>query len=350
MKLFAPFSATVGATLATLLIQNSTHAIVATDNAALNNRQVQPGQFSGVVALQTYDPSAQLFNPFCTGSLLLGGQHILTAAHCLTKKDTSIVSPTLLNQPLFATFNLLNGLAQVPIQDLFILPDWTGRLGEGNDLAVLSLLAPAPATATQYDIYRNNDELGQTFTKVGYGRSGIGSIGATVRTSEQLLGFYGQNQFEATEADRQSLLSFPGISAAGSQLLYDFDNGNPSQNLIGTLGLGRNEVNTARGDSGGPAFIGDRIAGVTSYGVGDPGLRQPTDIDEEINSTFGELAGDTRVSTYAGFVDAVLAGNVAPVDRNQATSVPEPSAVLGSIVLGAWWLKQRKGLPSKREI
>lgn len=350
MKLSAPFSATVGAALATLLFQNSTHAIVTTDNAALNNQQVQPGQFSGVVALQTYDPSKQFFNPFCTGSLLLGGQHILTAAHCLTENDTSIVSPTLLNQPFVATFNLLNGLAQVPIQDLFILPDWTGRLGEGNDLAVLSLLDPAPATATQYDIHRNNDELGQTFTKVGYGNFGIGLKGETEDNSFKKFGFYGQNQFEATESDRWELLNFPGTSVAGSQLLYDFDNGNPNQNLIGTLGLGRNEVNTARGDSGGPAFIGDRIAGVTSYGLGNPGLRQPTDIDDETNSTFGELTGDTRVSTYAGFVDAVLAGNVAPTERNQAASVPEPSAVLGSIVLGAWWLKQRKGLPNKREI
>lgn len=349
MKLFAPFSATVGATLATLLIQNSTHAIVTTDNAALNNQQVQPGQFSGVVTLQTYDPSDQLFNPFCTGSLLLGGQHILTAAHCLTENDTSTVSPNLLNQPLVATFNLLNGLTQVPIQDLFILPDWSGRLGEGNDLAILSLLDPAPATATQYDIYRNNDELGQTFTKVGYGNFGIGSRGETEDNSFNKFGFYGQNQFEATEADRWELLNFPGTSAAMSQLLYDFDSGYATENLIGSLGVGSSEMNTARGDSGGPAFIGDRIAGVTSYGVGDPGLRQPTDIDNETNSTFGELAGDTRVSTYAGFVDAVVAGNVAPVERNQAASVPEPSAVLGSIVLGAWWLKQRRGQPNQRE-
>ncbi|MBD1860056.1 MULTISPECIES: trypsin-like serine protease [Trichocoleus] len=335
MKLSVPFSATVGAVLTTLFIQNATHAIVATDNTALYNQQVQSGQFSGVVALQTYNPLDQLFNPFCTGSLLSGGQHILTAAHCLTETGTSILSSNLLSQPFVATFNLLNGLAQVPIQDLFILPNWTGSLDEGNDLAVLSLLTPAPTTAAQYDIYRNNDELGQTFTKVGYGNYGIGLTGEVEGSVFDGFGFYGQNQFEATEADRQGLLSFPGTSAAESQLLYDFDSGYATENLIGSLGVGSSEVNTARGDSGGPAFIGDRIAGVTSYGLGNPGLRQSTDIDDTTNSTFGELSGDTRVSTYASFVDTVLAGNVAPTERNQAASVPEPSIVLGIIALGA---------------
>lgn len=222
---------------------------------------------------------------------------------------------------------------------MFILPDWTGRLGEGNDLAILSLLTPAPTTATQYDIYRNNDELGQTFTKVGYGNYGIGVTGEVEGSVFNEFGFYGPNQFEATEAARWELLNFPGTSAAMSQLLYDFDSGYATENLIGSLGVGSSEVNTARGDSGGPAFIGDRIAGVTSYDLGDPGLRQSTDIDETTNSTFGELAADTRVSTYASFVDSVLSGKITPTKRNQAASVPEPSVVLGIITLGAWFLR-----------
>lgn len=347
MKLSAYLSAVTSAAVVTLLIADSTRAIVATNQAALENQQLVPGQFSGVVALQTYNPLSQAFDPLCTGSLLSGGQHILTAAHCLTEMGTDTLISRLLNQPFVATFNLLDGPTQIPIRELFVLPDWTGILGEGNDIAVLSLLNPAPTAATQYDIYRNNDELGQSFTKVGYGRFGVGATGAMPRTSNELLGFFGQNQFEATETVRPRLVGSNVIGDPLSQLLYDFDSGNPSTSLFGSVGLGINEVSTAQGDSGGPAFLGDRIAGITSYGVGGSNLLSSTDIDNTTNSTFGELAADTRVSTYAGFVDAVIAGDIAPTGHNQAASVPEPSTVLGGIALGFLLLKQRRPLQSK---
>lgn len=162
---------------------------------------------------------------------------------------TNQLSSSLINQPFFANFNLASGVTQVPILDLFLLPTWDGLVSNGNDLAILSLLEPAPSDVEQYDIYRDMNELGQTFTKVGYGNTGNGFDGDV--TSNGLLAFFGQNQFEGTEADLVNLLNFAPQAAPLSQLLFDFDSGYSFNNLIGSLGLGRNEVNTANGDSGG---------------------------------------------------------------------------------------------------
>lgn len=345
-------SALVGAAMVTFGTSQMAQAIVAVDDAALYRQQVRPGQFSGVVSLQGDPFFDQVSDPFCTGSLLAGGRHILTAAHCLTDDSNRLFSG-LINQPFFANFNLASGVTQVPIRDLFVVPTYDGFVS--NDLAILSLLEPAPSDAERYDIYRDLNELGQTFTKVGYGNTGNGSNGEW--TSNGLLAFFGQNQFEGIEADLVNLLTFPLQAAPLSQLLYDFDSGSSFTNLMGSLGLGSNEVNTARGDSGGPAFIGNRIAGITSYGVGGFGLVNPTDIDVYTNSSFGELSGDTRVSTFANFIDAVLLGNVAPSGSNvtanvsssdpNMTAVPEPSTMLGVTMLGVWLFKRRKSQRSE---
>jgi hypothetical protein len=92
----------------------------------------------------------------------------------------------------------------------------------------------------------------------------------------------------------------------GGILWSDFDSGSPANDAFcfvfrvcqpGTsgLGLGAFESNTAPGDSGGPAFLNDRIVGVLSFGAtagSDFG-----DIDDELNSTFGEFSGHI----YTGF-------------------------------------------------
>lgn len=328
-----------------LLTQEPGRTIVAVDEDALLRQISLPGEFSGVVSLEG-SLTGDAPTPFCTGSLLTGGQYILTAAHCLTDENTTTIVSGLLNQPFAATFDLASGFTQVLISDLFVFPGWQGSVLNGGDIALLRLLEPAPAEAEQYDIYRNTDELGQSFLKVGYGDIGTGTTGDILPNG--LFAFFGQNQFEATEADFVDLLFNPPTTVSPlSQLLYDFDSGFPIDNLFGSLGLGSLEVNTGFGDSGGPAFIGNRIAGLTSYGIGGFGLTFPSDIDTETNSTFGELSGDTRVSTYASFVDAVLAGRIAPSGQNTA-AIPEPSTLAGMALFGAWLLNRRRSQPGDR--
>jgi hypothetical protein len=329
--------ALTAATFTTLITAEISSAIVTATNNP-NNRLVATGTYSGVARLSFTNVFGN--STFCTGSLLEGGLHILTAAHCLTDDwgDRNVVSAK-------ASFLELTDLFEVASDGFFIFPEWQGDFFNGNDLAVLKLNQPALGVE-QYGIYRDTNEVGQVFTKVGYGRIGTGRLGD--RTD--LFGYgklYGKNRFDARGEDFPDLLYDP---IPGSQLLFDFDNGNPANNFFpnSDLGLGRREINTAPGDSGSPAFIGNLIAGVTTYG--DTG---PTDIDSVVNSSFGEYSSETRVSFYQGYIDQVLAGNATPSDipawvweeaawmgrqasdETAPASVPEPSSVLAMLTLGA---------------
>ncbi len=106
-------------------------------------------------------------------------------------------------------------------------------------------------------------------------------------------------------------------------LTYDFDNGLAANDAmwllhsLGGLGQGANEASQTSGDSGGPAFLGaNLISGVVSYSRGlCPG--GPIDIDNNPigsgNNSFGELGVMTRVSSFAAWIDARLAGSYALV-------------------------------------
>lgn len=337
MQIFKEMTiALLGAAALTLGINSTARSIVTVDQEIQSSLLLRPGEFSGVARLELGLDALGTPSSGCTGALLPGGLHLLTAAHCLTD-DNGLLEPELTTNPSVAYFNLLTGEASIAIQDFFIQPDWTGSLAIGNDIAILRLAEPAPIAAEQYDIYRNTDEVGQIFTTVGYGYPGTGDLGELELNLP--IGFFGFNEFDATEAVLPELFDEPAIAVPNSQLLFDFDDGFLSSSVFGGLGLGRAEVNIARGDSGGPAFIGDRIAGITSYGIGYPFIL--TDIDFDSNGSFGEVSGKTRVSTYANFVDAVLAGYV-DSELGTVAAIPEPTTILGTLTFGAWFLKRRK--------
>jgi hypothetical protein len=174
------------------------------------------------------------------------------------------------------------------------------------DIAVAHLTAAAPIEADRFDIYRNTSELNGNFDTYGYGRSGIGNQGAILPAGTKRDG---DNRVDAFGQALNGTVYAPGSVIANAHLVFDFDNGNPANDASGfflgmnNLGLGTIEVSTAPGDSGGPALIGGRIAGVTSFGQGFNGF---TDVLAGTNSSFGEFAVDTRVSAYAGWIDSVV--------------------------------------------
>ncbi|MEX0819803.1 MAG: trypsin-like serine protease, partial [Pirellulaceae bacterium] len=272
--------------------------IVAVDDP--NDIIVAPGSGRDGVARLAINRAVGSF--LCSGTLLSTGLHVLTAAHCVTDVfgnfDTASAS---------ASFETPDGTDTIPVSEFFVHPDWDGNVLQGNDIAILELAASAPDAAERFEIYRDDDEVGQVTEKVGYGLTGVGATGIQLGTSGIRRG--GENRFDALADVFDGTFFRPGSVALGTQLAFDFDNGLAANDAFGRifgingLGLGDNEINTAPGDSGGPALIDGKVAGVTSYGFG---FNIAPDIDPGTNSSFGEMSVDMRVSFYADWIDSVL--------------------------------------------
>ncbi len=252
----------------------------------------------------------------CSGALLTSGMHVLTAAHCFTDGFGKFITTA-----ASITFETVSGDETISGTEVFIHPDWNGDSFRGNDIVVLELASVPSFSIDRYDIDRVGvDDVGTTGTKVGYGSSGTGLTGVTIGagTKRQGLNLYD----DVADTMLIALGLTPGVDfVPGSALQYDFDNGLAANDAFGfffantNLGLGHDEVNSAPGDSGGPTFSSPVITGVTSYGVRLTFFPPPpctpfspctSDIDGTLNSSFGEFSGDTRVSFYAAFVDAIV--------------------------------------------
>lgn len=246
----------------------------------------------------------------CTGALLLTGQHVLTAGHCITNSlgNVDAISGTV-------TFDVSAGPdTPISITTFTKHPAWDGDLARGNDVAVLTLATIAPPNVPRYDIDRTPlDDIGTIVDKAGYGKSGTGNTGATLPSGTKREGM---NRYDAVADVMLIALDYvPGIDfVPGSVLQYDFDNGLVQNDAfdfffdITNLGLGVDEVSSAPGDSGGPSFSNNAITGITSYGIRlifTPG-GQTSDVNASLDSSFGEFSGDTRVSSYTSFVDSVV--------------------------------------------
>lgn len=263
------------------------------------------------LALNQYTGVAYLDSASCTGSLLTGGLYLLTAAHCLNEGGVKVPAETAIK----AIFKLPRGEVSIPVSKYYIHPGWTGYESEvGNDIAILKLKRIAPPRIEQYEINRNKNEVGKVLTKVGYGYTGLGAKGQDENSNSEAKRYSGQNRYDAlidvlkdaTESDMSELV-------LGSQLIFDFDAGTSEHDALGRhfprlrdRGLGKNEIATASGDSGGPSFVEGKIAGISSWGYSDRGFFKTNiaDIDKiDDNGSFGEISGDTRVSFYANWID-----------------------------------------------
>jgi secreted trypsin-like serine protease len=261
-------------------------------------------------------------NFYGTGVLLYGGAAVLTAAH-LFNSSTS-------NTSVF--FETASGSTTVSTSRVVVHPAYDAR--EGNsDLALVWLTAPAPADAQRYSLYRSTDEVGQVVDMVGYGVPGLGSTGTVIGFTGKPVRLKATNIFDAgIETVKNALGSAVGWSpAAGTQLLADFDNGQTAQDALGRLinrpdlGTGQTEGLISRGDSGGPAFVQGKLAGIASYTSNLSSGSVRPDIDNVLNSSFGEIAAWQRVSYYQQWIDQSL--------RAQYTNAPKTPAEVKKTVL-----------------
>ncbi|ADR34769.1 Na-Ca exchanger/integrin-beta4 [Sulfuricurvum kujiense DSM 16994] len=235
-----------------------------------------------------------------TGVLLYDGRAVLTAAHLFDNINTS--SATVYFETVGTSSTLVS-------DTILIHPGYDAR-NENYDLALI-WLSSAPTDAERYTLYRQSDEISQTFTAVGYGRHGSGEAGVDEIYNVAPLRLKAQNKFDVDGADLKfnlgSIMGWAPVN--GVQLMADFDDGTIQHDALGELmgrwdrGIGIYEGLIAPGDSGGPAFIGDQVAGIASYVTNlGTGYVHP-DIDNTLNSSFGEVAGWQSVSTQQQWID-----------------------------------------------
>jgi len=231
----------------------------------------------------------------CSGSAI-APTVVITAAHCVSGA-ASLASASFTDSGVnTATFNVASFLVH---------PSWTGDALNQVDLALVFLTSPLAAWVSIYDLYANTDELGQTFTVAGYGIRASGT--PTVAGAQGSAGGYGElrvgdNIWEDTLAFYRPLRTDVLISV--------FDQ--PGNRAVAR------EVTVAPGDSGGPSFLGNRLAGVTSF------IAAPT----TPIGAYGDLNGMTRVSSHLGWINA---------------NVPEPAtfALVGLAAAYCLWAKRR---------
>lgn len=240
-----------------------------------------------------------------TGAVLFDGRAILTVAHLFEGRTGSVS----------VTFETRNGIQILSVSKFLQHP---GYDAEGNnDLAIVWLSSSAPAAADRYNLYRDSNEIGQTFTFSGYGKTGTGSTGITGGDTSSPIRLKAGNQFDADAATLKSYLgsAMTWTPLTGTQLIADFDNGSAANDALGRLinsnglGLGLDEGFIAPGDSGGPAFLNGQIAGVASYTTSLSRDSVNPDIDSSDNSSFGEIAAWQRVSAYQQWIDQSLRAN-----------------------------------------
>ena len=274
--------------------------VTTTTNTTNSRYRTNPGDgYDGVVRVS-------FGGSYGTGSLLFDGRAVLTAAH-LFEGLTGSAS---------VTFETRSGTQILNASKTLVHPAYD-KTHNNNDLALVWLTSTAPMSANRYDIYRDKDEIGQSFILAGYGRTGTGSAGATSSSTASPIRLKAENKFDA---DASTLKSYLGSGMAwtpltGSQLVADFDDGTTARDSLGRLiyqtntGSGLDEGLIAQGDSGGPAFISGLLAGVASYTASLFKDSTYPDIDARNNSSFGEIAAWQRVSSYQQWIDQSLQAN-----------------------------------------
>lgn len=261
-------------------------------------------------------------NMYGTGVLLFDGKAVLTAAHLFASGPSSAN----------VMFETTQGALTIASSAVVVHPDYSAT-NNNADLALVWLSQDAPASAQRYGIYRQPNEVGQTMTLVGYGTPGLGSSGTVQNFSEKPVRLKAQNQFDSDVAPLDRFFSDNGSweDNKGMQLVADFDNGLAQNDALGALigktglGLGAIEGLISKGDSGGPAFIGNLVAGVASYTgrLSAPGA--VPDVDNSSNSSFGEVAVWQRVSVYQQWIDQALRIRNENPPATQATVEKSPT-------------------------
>lgn len=283
----------LGAAAALLLfaVVPRAQAIMAGQAPDSPDRRVNPNTdstYSGVGSV--------LVNGSALSGVVIAGQFVLTAAH--------VVSGT---PPSGLQFALNLGSTQwtSAIESVAIYPTFSFPY---DDLAVLKLATPVPASVPIYPLYTATPVGGTTLILVGYGASGNGDVGPTV-SANSTVKRVGANSLDALQ---------PTVDTSGRLsrfFLYDFDGPSGNGAMGGaTLGNALESV-VAVGDSGSPVFVRNGSA-LQLFGISSL-VASPT--GGNVTYEFGTIGGgivasDSRFSSWLQTATEGTLGKPAQVD------------------------------------
>lgn len=305
------------------------------NTSAVTNWRFTMGQsFNGVAG--ALDGVARLSfsnaggNWACSGSLLAGGQYVLTAAHCADDFSKMTVQFGWQGSTAAVTRN-------VSVGNAYVNKAWTGQLDTGADIAILKL-DTAVTGIKGYNLSTTND-VGKDYLMAGYGTTQKATTDLPTNWNDGGYGHYGFNTFDVDSksfnkaAGEAGVYEYdPNYYAPGTTYMSDFDDGTDGHNTLGRLahasgdkwtsskGRGDIEALIAGGDSGGGDFVWNGkewlLSGVHSWGW--QGSEACTDFkltgcDNALNnhSSFGDLSGSTATFSHIAWINSV-------------TAVPEP--------------------------
>jgi secreted trypsin-like serine protease len=213
---------------------------------------------------------------------LIAGRWVLTAAH-LVRSNFWANTPG--NVQFTVGGNTYSG------SQIFLNPGFVQNTPyNGNDIAIVKLSSAVP-NVSPIGLYTNNDELGQTGTYVGFGRTGNGLTGQ-VASGPTKRG--GTNDIDVTGDQFSS-----GWSS--NVLLSDFDSPSSNVSSFGSSIPSPLEYQPAEKDSGAGLFLDvagvPKIAGVVSFALFN---------GDGINYAYGDGIAATRISGQLPWITSVV--------------------------------------------
>lgn len=307
------------------------------------------GSYTGVGSLfVSYASTANSgIGSLCTGSLV-SSNVVVTAAHCLSASANDPITSIKYYLPSYGNVLNPNGANPDPGTDSYsvinylVNPNYDGNVLHGNDIAVFTL-AQAATGHDVYGLYTGDPIHANNAAYTAFTRVGTGTIGDQTGTYTS-----GQDYYQRTGTNLYEYYGDQVFGGVSHNILFsDFDDGNAAHDAFGVLGGNHQtgiagESDSSPGDSGGPTFINGLIAGITSFGTEPAGGCGAGKTDPYaaangscINSSVGEMAGDTYVGAYSSFIQSYI-----------DAAVPEPSTwammIAGFGMVGATMRRRRK--------